>query len=114
METYIENCLSIYIIATVLLTFVSIPVVGVLSQSCYVWILLCQCYLYIHCYADAEHCAKEALQIITKQDEVEHLQNFVFVLLVKSLSLQIEDEKLKETVTQCVKVRTLTDIVLCY
>ncbi|KAJ9592014.1 hypothetical protein L9F63_001453, partial [Diploptera punctata] len=79
-------------------------VVGALSQSCYVWILLCRCYLFMHCCADAEYCAKEALRIIKKQDVDEHLQNFVLALLVKSLSLQMDEEKLKEAVNGCVKI----------
>jgi hypothetical protein len=85
--------------------FLLFSVIGAISQSSYVWMLLCQCYLHTHRYSDAEHCAKEALKIIMKETFDENLQNLVLTFLVKSLSLQNEEEKLREAVEKCTKVR---------
>jgi hypothetical protein len=84
--------------------FLLIAVIGALSQSSCVWVLLCQCYLHTHRYSDAEHCAKEALKIIAKDTVGENLQNLVLTFLVKSLSYQNEEEKLREAVEKCTKV----------
>ena len=103
---FIIFILEIYLLCKMLLkNSIYFPVVKCLSYSCYVWILLCRCYLYMHCCADAEHCAREALQIISKEDLHENLENFVLALLVKSLSLQAEEDKLKDAISECLKVR---------
>ena len=67
--------------------------------------MLCQCHLQIHCYGDAEHCAREAMKIIQKQSVDENIKDLLLSILVKSLSLQDEEEKLKEAVDRCNKVR---------
>jgi hypothetical protein len=85
--------------------FLLFSVIGAISQSSYVWMLLCQCYLHTHRYSDAEHCANEALKSIIKETVHEKLQNLVLTFLVKSLSLQNEEEKLRGAVEKCTEVR---------
>ena len=85
--------------------FVLIAVIDALSDTSYVWIMLCQCHLQIHCYGYAEHCAREAMKIIQKQSVDENIKDLLLSILVKSLSLQDEEEKLKEAVYRYNKVR---------
>ncbi|XP_069681678.1 tetratricopeptide repeat protein 37 [Periplaneta americana] len=79
-------------------------VIGALSQSCHAWILLCRCYLSTQCYIDAEHCVREALKVMSKQAADDGLRTLLLILLVRSLSFQDEEDKLKETVNTCTKI----------
>lgn len=92
-------------------------VIDALSDTSYVWILLCQCHLQTHCYSDAEHCAREAMKTNQKQAVDEKVQNLLLTFLVKSLSLQNEEEKLREAVDTCVKILSRNpanlDVVEC-
>jgi hypothetical protein len=45
------------------------------------------------------------MKTIQKQAVDENVQNLLLTILVKSLSLQNEEEKLREAVDTCVKVR---------
>jgi len=87
--------------------FLLIAVINALSDTSYVWILLCQCHLQTHCYSDAEHCAREAITVIQKQAVGENVWSLLLNNLVKSLSLQNEEEKLREAVDKCIMVRQI-------
>jgi len=45
------------------------------------------------------------MKMVKKKAVDENLQNLLLIILVKSLSLQNEEEKLREAVDKCTKVR---------
>ncbi|XP_046996555.1 tetratricopeptide repeat protein 37 [Schistocerca americana] len=92
-------------------------VVPMMPNSCYVYVLLCQCYLATYCFVDSEFCAREALSKLVNlnqpQEDMKHLLNFA---LVKSLCMQGR-EKCEEAVSKCEEILSSyglsADILIC-